>query len=44
MVESADAVVAVWDGLSRGTAHTIGLATKANILLHIHYYTEVVHD
>ena len=29
IVEAADVVVAFWDGRSRGTAHTIGLAREA---------------
>ena len=40
MINVADAVVAVWDGESRGTAHTIGLAEKADLYLHVHHFKE----
>lgn len=31
MVQLASAVVAYWDGRSRGTAHTVGLARQAGV-------------
>lgn len=31
MVNEADAVLAIWDGLSGGTAFTVGLAKKAGV-------------
>jgi len=30
IVENADIIIAFWDGISRGTAHTIELAKKMN--------------
>ncbi len=35
MVECADAVVAVWDGVSRGTAHSIDYAKKRGKPVHV---------
>lgn len=35
MVEYADALIAVWDGRSKGTLHTIRLAEKAKIPLFV---------
>lgn len=35
MVESADALVAVWDGKSRGTAHMIETAKEKGLLVHV---------
>lgn len=31
MVEAADAVIIIWDGKSKGTKHTLNLATKKGI-------------
>jgi hypothetical protein len=36
--EKPDLVVAFWDGKSRGTRHTIGLAFNAKIPTYIHYF------
>jgi hypothetical protein len=36
MVEKADALVAIWDGVSRGTKHTIDLANKKGIKVFIY--------
>lgn len=36
MVEYGDALVAVWDGESRGTRHVISAATKAGRSVHVH--------
>lgn len=36
IVNAADEVHAWWDGQSRGTAHTIGLAKKAGVPVTIH--------
>lgn len=38
MLEAADAVVAFWDGQSRGTAHTIGEAKKRGLPLRVVRY------
>lgn len=37
MVEYADGLIAVWDGKSAGTEHTILLAEKKGLKVHIHY-------
>jgi hypothetical protein len=36
MVNNAEALLAIWDGGSHGTAHVITLARKAGLALHIH--------
>lgn len=36
MVEYADALIAVWDGKSRGTKHTIDTATKKGLKVYVH--------
>ena len=33
MVEYADALIAIWDGYSRGTAHTINLARRRELMV-----------
>jgi hypothetical protein len=38
MTESADALVAFWNGKSRGTANMIALARKRNIQIRIVNY------
>lgn len=38
MVSKSEAVVAVWDGLSRGTAHSIKLATEAGLRVFVHRF------
>lgn len=35
MSEKADALLALWDGKSRGTKHMIDIATKAGLLVYI---------
>ena len=35
IVDYADKVIAFWDGISRGTKHTIGLAEKAGKLIKV---------
>ena len=35
IVDYADRVIAFWDGISRGTKHTIGLAEKAGKLIKV---------
>lgn len=39
MVSHADALVAVWDGTSFGTADVIRQARARNLLVHVHRYT-----
>ena len=34
MLEYADALIAVWDGKSRGTAHMIGIARARSVPIH----------
>ena len=36
MAENADALIAVWNGRSRGTQHMIGEAKAKNLKVHIH--------
>jgi hypothetical protein len=36
MAREANALVAVWDGESRGTAHMIELARKHGLVVHVH--------
>jgi len=36
MVKEADAVVAVWDGKSRGAKHTIDHAKKVGVPVYVH--------
>ena len=38
MVTRAEAVVAVWDGSSHGTADTVRLATEAGLRVFVHQY------
>lgn len=40
MVRNADALVAVFDGVSRGTSHTISMARKKGIPVHVLEYKE----
>ena len=35
MAEYADALIAIWDGKSKGTMHMINLATKKNLKVHV---------
>lgn len=39
MAEYADALIAIWDGQSRGTKNMIEEATKRGLKVHIHRYT-----
>ena len=36
MASNADALVALWDGSSRGTSHMINLARTENLLVYVH--------
>ena len=36
MADKAEALIAVWDGVSRGTKHMIDLAEDKGLLVHIH--------
>lgn len=36
MAERADALVAVWDGFSRGTKHMIDIAREKRLRVHVH--------
>ena len=38
MAEYADALIAFWDGKSRGTKHMIDLAKRANLKVRISYF------
>lgn len=35
MAQNADAIVAVWDGESRGTKHMIDEARRSGLLMHV---------
>jgi len=35
MIDGADALVALWDGASRGTAHVIRMARKRGLSVHV---------
>lgn len=36
MADYADALIAIWDGVSRGTKHMIDDATKKGLKVHVH--------
>jgi hypothetical protein len=36
MAEYSDALIAIWDGTSRGTAHMIRTAWRKGILVYVH--------
>ena len=36
MADKADALIAIWDGQSRGTKHMIDAATKHGLRVHVH--------
>jgi len=38
MAQVADALIAIWDGESRGTANMINHTEKLNLPVHIHYF------
>lgn len=40
MAQYADALIAVWDGKSRGTKHMIDLAKERNLLVYVHIVRE----
>ena len=40
MAEYADALIAVWDGKSRGTSHMIDLARKQGLQVYVHIVRE----
>lgn len=40
MAEYADALIAVWDGQSRGTQHMIATAKAVGIKVYVHYVKE----
>lgn len=37
MADYADALVAVWDGKSKGTKHMIDIATKKGLIVYVHH-------
>jgi hypothetical protein len=41
MAENADALIAIWDGASRGTLHMITLVERVGLRAHIHKYVRV---
>lgn len=36
MAENADALIAIWDGASRGTGHMIDIARRAGLKVYVH--------
>lgn len=36
MAANADALIAVWDGKSRGTSHMVGVAYQAGLYVYVH--------
>lgn len=36
MAESAEALIALWDGVSRGTKHMIDIARRKGLRVHVH--------
>jgi lactate dehydrogenase-like 2-hydroxyacid dehydrogenase len=44
MAEYADALVAVWDGSSKGTAHMIRIAEEKKLKIHIHVVNNYTYD
>lgn len=40
IIKDCDCVIAFWDGLSKGTLHSLNLANKLNIKSHIIYYNK----
>jgi len=38
MADYADALIAIWDGESRGTKHMIDIATKAGLAVYVYKY------
>jgi len=38
MAKYADALIAIWDGKSRGTKHMINLATASGLKVYVHQY------
>ena len=38
MASESEALIAVWDGKSKGTAHMIDIATKLGLHVHIHKF------
>lgn len=39
MADNAEALIAVWDGVSKGTKNMIAEAKKRGLLIHIHLYS-----
>jgi len=44
MAEYADALIAFWDGESKGTKHMIDLAKKMNLKVRIHKYEQPIKE
>lgn len=40
MAEAADALIALWDGKSRGTKHMIDIAREKNMTIYVHFLKE----
>jgi hypothetical protein len=44
MANYADALVAVWDGKSKGTLHMINIASEKSLIIHIHTINKYTYD
>lgn len=44
IVKLSDVVFAFWDGCSKGTKHSIDLASECNKILYVCYYVREVHN
>lgn len=42
MAECGDALIALWDGESRGTKHMIDIARRANLQIYVHQLNSVL--
>ena len=42
MAENADALIAVWDGKSKGTKHMIDIANKRGLKVYVHILVEEI--
>lgn len=42
MAENADALIALWDGKSRGTQHMINIARQRNLAVFVHYFNNAI--
>jgi hypothetical protein len=41
MAENAEALIALWDGVSPGTSHMIDIATQKGLKVYVYYYNDL---